>query len=392
MQIFLDSECKNGFLSYARSKLSMPQQRELYLLQASYLSQEIDWLAQRYVPGHEFRLEIENILKAGPWHELPFAQIAAQARDVLREYVLEPDFDFELSAPQKERFLAGLIRAWEKDGFDLQALQALMPRLLPATVYDAATADALAETLSFKVAETDQQQRVEMIWKRLAVLFKIADLDLEKKVKSVLYDLTAETAILPPGASSLPAGRRLPVTRIDQAGYPLLMTKMDHFLFTSLLQSLLLSYVLTLVLMMLMRRSFSLGLISTLPIVFTSVVMFGLLALIGVPLDYATMMIGGVSIGVGIDYAIHFIHGYIGERDAGYPADEAIRRAFLDKGKAILTNALSVMAGFSVLLLSSLLPLRNFAWAMVCSMFLAALAALTLLPASLLYFNPKIKK
>jgi len=45
-----------------------------------------------------------------------------------------------------------------------------------------------------------------------------------------------------------------------------------------------------------------------------------------------------------------------------------------------------------VLLLSSLLPLRNFAWAMVCSMFLAALSALTLLPAAILVFKPKIKR
>jgi predicted RND superfamily exporter protein len=392
MQSFLDSECKNGFLSYARNPLSRPQQRELFLLQALYLSQEIDWLAQRYIPGRAFRPGIEKILKAGPQHELPFVQIAAQARAVLREYVLAPDFDFELSTPQKERFFAGLIKAWERDGFDSQALKSLMIKLLPAAVYDAPTADALAETLSFKVVEIGQQQRVEMIWKKLAGLFHTADPDFEKKVKSVLYDLTAETVVLPPGTSTLPVGRRLPVKRIDQAGYPLLMSKMDHFLFTSLLQSLLLSYVLTLVLMMLIRRSFSLGLISTLPIVFTSVVMFGFLALLGVPLDYATMMIGGVSIGVGIDYAIHFIHGFIIEHDAGFPAEEAIRRAFLDKGKAILTNALSVMAGFAVLLLSSLLPLRNFAWAMVCSMFLAALSALTILPAAILIFKPKIKK
>ena len=158
-----------------------------------------------------------------------------------------------------------------------------------------------------------------MMWKKLAPLFGSADPNFEKKARSILYDLTAGIVVLPSGTSRLPQGRRLAVRRIDQTGYPLMMSKMDHFLFTSLLQSiLLLAYVLTLVLMTLMRRSLPLGLISTLPIIFTSVVMFGLLALIGVPLDYATMMIGGVSIGVGIDYAIHFIHGYIGELDAGY--------------------------------------------------------------------------
>jgi predicted RND superfamily exporter protein len=388
---FLDHELQNGYVSYERRALAPEQQKELYAAQAACLSQELAWLAQRYVPGHAGRPTIEKALvRDGSWQELPFTAIREQARAVLGEYIAAPDFEFEFSPSQKERFMASLMAALE-NGADKEKIQELMPGWLPAAAYDAQVASNLAETVLYKVDEAGQRQRVDALWLKLAPLFTTSDPNFEKKARSILYDLVGDVAVLPNGFSSLP-GTKVPVQRLDQTGYPLMLSKMDHFLFTSLLQSILLAYLLTLVLMTLMRRSVPLGLISTLPVIFTSVVMFGLLALIGVPLDYATMMIGGVSIGVGIDYAIHFIHGYIGERDAGYPADEAIRRAFLDKGKAILTNALSVMAGFAVLLLSSLLPLRNFAWAMVCSMFLAALAALTLLPAALLYFNPKIKK
>jgi uncharacterized protein len=388
---FLDHELQNGYVSYERRALAPEQQKELYAAQAACLSQELAWLAQRYVPGHAGRPTIKKALvRDGSWQELPFTAIREQARAVLGEYIAAPDFEFELSPSQKERFMASLMAALE-NGADKEKIQELMPGWLPAAAYDAQVASNLAETVLYKVDEAGQRQRVDALWLKLAPLFTTSDPNFEKKARSILYDLVGDVAVLPNGFSSLP-GTKVPVQRLDQTGYPLMLSKMDHFLFTSLLQSILLAYLLTLVLMTLMRRSVPLGLISTLPVIFTSVVMFGLLALIGVPLDYATMMIGGVSIGVGIDYAIHFIHGYIGERDAGYPADEAIRRAFLDKGKAILTNALSVMAGFAVLLLSSLLPLRNFAWAMVCSMFLAALAALTLLPAALLYFNPKIKK
>jgi uncharacterized protein len=387
---FLDHESQNGYMSYERRALSPERQKELYIAQTVCLSQELEWLAQRYVPGRAGRKAIEKVLAVdGSWREPLFAAVREQARDVLWGYIAAPDFEFELSPVQKRRFMAALMAALEK-GAGSDELLKLMPGWLPAGVYDARVAKDLAETVLYKVAEAGQGQRVDAFWKKLAPLFASADLNFEKKARSILYDLVGDVVVLPSVSSPLP-GTKVPVQRIDQTGYPLMLSKMDYFLFTSLLQSILLAYLLTLVLMTLMRRSVPLGLISTLPVIFTSVVMFGLLALIGVPLDYATMMIGGVSIGVGIDYAIHFIHGYIGERDAGYAADDAIRRAFLDKGKAILTNALSVMAGFAVLLLSSLLPLRNFAWAMVCSMFLAALAALTLLPASLLYFNPKIK-
>jgi predicted RND superfamily exporter protein len=388
---FLDHELQNGYVSYERRALAPGQQKELHAAQAACLSQELAWLAQRYVPGHADRAAIERVLaRDDDWRERPFASVREASRAVLWDYIDAHDFEFDLSPVQKQRFMAALMAALET-GPGKEGLLRLMPGWLPGGIYDAQVAGDLAETVLYKVDEVGQMQRVDTLWQNLAPLFATSDPNFEKKARSILSDLAGGLVVLPSGLSHLP-GTRVPVRRIDQTGYPLMLSKMDHFLFTSLLQSILLCYILTLVLMTLMRRSVPLGLISTLPVIFTSVVMFGLLALINVPLDYATMMIGGVSIGVGIDYAIHFIHGYIGERDAGYPADEAIRRAFLDKGKAILTNALSVMAGFAVLLLSSLIPLRNFAWAMVCSMFLAALAALTLLPASLLYFNPKIKK
>jgi predicted RND superfamily exporter protein len=102
------------------------------------------------------------------------------------------------------------------------------------------------------------------------------------------------------------------------------------------------------------------------------------------------MMTASVSIGVGIDYSIHFIHSVLKNKDKGYVLEEAIHHAFLEKGKAILTNSLAVMAGFVVLLLSSMSPLRDFGGIMAGSMFLAALSSLTVLPAMILITKPRI--
>jgi predicted RND superfamily exporter protein len=387
---FLDRELQRGYVSYQRLALPAKQQRRLHAAQAAVLSQELFWLAQRYAPGAVSRSRIETEMATGAWQKPPFAQIREQARAVLWDYIADPDFEFELSPAQKQRFMASLLVTLES-GAGAEELKTLIPGWLPPEVRDDTVASDLAVTLAYKVGEVGQRQRVDALWRRLQPLMGSADENFEKKARSVLFDLSADTVVLPQREGLPPQGRRVAIRRVDQVGYPLMLGKMDHLLFRSLMQSILLCYGLTLVFMTLMRRSVTLGLVSTLPVIFTSIVMFGLLALIGVPLDYATMMIGGVSIGVGIDYTIHFIHGYFSEREAGHTADDAIRRAFLDKGKAILTNALSVMAGFAVLLLSSLVPLRNFAWAMVCSMFLAALAALTLLPASLLAFAPRFK-
>jgi predicted RND superfamily exporter protein len=111
-----------------------------------------------------------------------------------------------------------------------------------------------------------------------------------------------------------------------------------------------------------------------------------------VPLDYATMMIGGVSIGVGIDYSIHFIHGVLEELKQGKELNIAVKETFIEKGKAILTNSIAVMLGFAVLIFSSMMPLRNFGETMVASMFLSALATLTLLPSAILIFKSNFIK
>lgn len=141
--------------------------------------------------------------------------------------------------------------------------------------------------------------------------------------------------------------------------------------------------------MLLIRKSLRLGLISVTPIVFTLGVVYGFFGLAGVKLDYVTMMVASVSIGVGIDYSIHFVHGMLTGLKQGLTGPEAVALAFREKGGAIVANSLAVMLGFAVLLLASMSPLRTFGGIMVGSMFLAAFSALTILPALLL--RAKIK-
>jgi len=69
-----------------------------------------------------------------------------------------------------------------------------------------------------------------------------------------------------------------------------------------------LAFMVTLLLMILMRKSVALGFLSVLPIGFATVLMYGLLGFARIPLDYATMLTGSISIGVGIDYTIHFLY------------------------------------------------------------------------------------
>jgi len=74
----------------------------------------------------------------------------------------------------------------------------------------------------------------------------------------------------------------------------------------------------------------------------------------------------------------------------GHHLPEAIRLAFLERGRAMLSNTAAVTAGFSTLLLSSFVLLRSFGGVMVLSLLFCFIAAMTLLPAALLVLRPKI--
>jgi predicted RND superfamily exporter protein len=153
--------------------------------------------------------------------------------------------------------------------------------------------------------------------------------------------------------------------------------------------SIALAYLITLVLMMLLRRSVLLGLVSTIPIIFASVVMYGLLGIIKIPLDFAMMLLGPVSIGVGIDYTIHMIYVITDEMKRGKNLEDAISHAFQERGRAIISNTAAVMAGFGILLFSSMVILRSFGGIMVLSMLLCFIGALTVLPVVLLILRPR---
>lgn len=101
------------------------------------------------------------------------------------------------------------------------------------------------------------------------------------------------------------------------------------------------------------------------------------------------MLIGPVSIGVGIDYTIHTLYVITNGIKKGATLEDAIAHAFQERGRAIISNTAAVMAGFGVLLFSSMVILRNFGGVMVLSMLLCFIGALTVLPAVLLLVRPK---
>jgi hypothetical protein len=121
-------------------------------------------------------------------------------------------------------------------------------------------------------------------------------------------------------------------------------------------------------------------------------VLFGIMGLTGIRLDVATALLSSVMIGVGIDYTIHFLWRYREERRQNRPAREAVITTITTTGRGIIFNALSVIVGFVVLIISSFTPIRFFGILVVVSILTCLVGALVILPAILLNYEPAFLK
>ena len=153
--------------------------------------------------------------------------------------------------------------------------------------------------------------------------------------------------------------------------------------FTSLGIALVLIFALT----SMIFKSLRAGLLGIIPLSISVLILFGLMGITGIRLDVATALLSSVMIGVGIDYTIHFLWRYREERMLGHPAREAVYTTLHTTGRGIIFNALSVIVGFLVLIISSFTPIRNFGVMVVVSIFTCLTGAMLIMPALVLRFR-----
>ncbi len=143
-----------------------------------------------------------------------------------------------------------------------------------------------------------------------------------------------------------------------------------------------------LLLLSLIFRSAIAGFLGIIPVAISVVILLGIMGWTGVRLDVATALLSSIMIGVGIDYTIHFLWRYREERKKKRHPREAVITTLTTTGRGIVFNALSVMVGFVVLLVSSFTPIRFFGLLVVVSIFSCLVGALIILPSLVLLLRP----
>jgi uncharacterized protein len=153
--------------------------------------------------------------------------------------------------------------------------------------------------------------------------------------------------------------------------------------------SLALSLLLVVIIVALLFRSLVAGLLAGGTLGLAMAFLFGLMGLLGIELNLPTALLSSIMIGVGVDYTIHFLWRYRVERRKGLDPDHAVVRTLTTTGRGIIINALSVIIGFAVMLISSFVPVRYFGFLVVVSIGACLLGAMVLMPALVLLIKPK---
>lgn len=138
-----------------------------------------------------------------------------------------------------------------------------------------------------------------------------------------------------------------------------------------------------------LMKSVLLGILSLVPLFFTVLINFGLMGYAGLPLDAVTSIIAGVVIGLGVDYAIHYISRYRLERANGHQMEQALLNTGVSAGRGIFFNALALVIGFMVLVFSHFRAIAVFGFLISVTMVVSSFAALVVIPLLLQYFDRK---
>ena len=167
-------------------------------------------------------------------------------------------------------------------------------------------------------------------------------------------------------------------------------------LFNNLLQSLFKSQILTLGFVMIgifsmfliLFRNLKLSLIGVVPNFIAAFFILGIIGIVKIPLDMMTITIAAITIGIAVDNSIHYIYRFKEEYFKLKEYKKTIKKCHSTVGVAILNTSITIVFGFSILVLSNFIPTIYFGVFTGIAMLLAMTSVLTLLPALLLVFRP----
>ncbi len=167
-------------------------------------------------------------------------------------------------------------------------------------------------------------------------------------------------------------------------------------LYNNMLQSLFKSQIVTMgavflgimVMFLILFRSITFSVVAIIPNMLAAGCVLGSMGLAGIPLDLMNIMVAAITVGMGVDHAIHYIHRFKQEFAIDRNYVNAMHRSHESIGRAMYYTSITIIVGFSILMLSQFIPSIYFGLLTSLAMFVAIMGSLTLLPKLILLTKP----
>ena len=182
------------------------------------------------------------------------------------------------------------------------------------------------------------------------------------------------------------------IPKVDWFGLTYINVIWQDEMVAGMLSALLSSFVIVLILMTLLFRSLYWGLLSMIPLTITISLIYGITGLVGKAYDMPVAVLSSLSLGLAVDYAIHFL-ARSQELHSKYASwSETLQTMFGEPARAIVRNLVVVGVGFSPLLLAPLVPYQTVGILISAILVIAGVATLIILPALQTLFERRLFK
>ncbi|NMC37603.1 MAG: MMPL family transporter [Bacteroidales bacterium] len=219
----------------------------------------------------------------------------------------------------------------------------------------------------------DFEQLMNLDNTRAHLLIRLSDPD-NRTIKDVKKRIDELSSVIP--------------AEVSVGGYAIIMADFAGSIIRGQVYSLVFAVITVFLLLAGIFRSLKGGLIGSIPLVASIMILFGFMGFTGIALDAATALLSSIMIGVGVDFTIQYIWCFNLQINAGLSYPKATETAIRTIGRSIIINALSVMSGFSALIFSGFTSIRFFGYLVIISIASCLAGALIVIPAFLLRFRP----
>jgi len=181
---------------------------------------------------------------------------------------------------------------------------------------------------------------------------------------------------------------KLLINDVTVSGLLVLYNNMLQSLFSSQIKSIGVVMLGIGIMFLVLFRSFALSIIGILPNLLGALVVLGVMGWAEIPMDMMTITIAAITIGIAVDNGIHYIYRFREEYALTGSYEETLHICHSNIGKAVFYTTMTIIFGFSILIMSNFIPTIYFGVLTGAAMFIALMAALTVLPKLILLWKP----